>query len=635
MATIVDPDGLRDADVDSDQNIFINTALRTVTVRNNELSSNPNKGPVLDNTGVTKQALYSFFKKQWKDDPNGKNLIAYPFPLVAITPEQFEWRFGWAPAEDSSRNLMRTAGWREFAIDNSTLKRQYVGAISLGNIDGDQNQDNLDGSGDNDIAYYAFFDSADGTSTAGPINFDFPGEVNQAVLTYKDSDADGTAEIDRRGDILRLFIRTEGKTYGQQDTVQIGLSAGTQLPFNTQRFPLFEGDDINATITDAVIDANSGAGAKYNHITGPQISYKDTSVLSDTLYATDLFGGPYPFGVVVTNQDGTGSGELGNQDLYSWIQYKLRQDSDIEQEAGTVKNGKLADQLSEFVGSTLKTRRVTNIDQGGAITGVAISPVATADINNVAFLSDSAGQPDRAFPFSAGVTISFSQDILDDSAEAKVFPFFTYTREYSGNIVIADVGPSATQVGQDSANFSLSGFSVTPVNRPQNPEGLNPSVDADAYFRLTGATADGNNTIWRINVLTDSSTFSAYTLDDDPTPANAGSFSGSIRNHPINSPGSVKLDSAGEDVENTGTDATLAPTNLSSGNYTFSFAFDENTQKDRKGKDATDAETVAVTIRALGLENGSWVEATGTIARENNNSFSVVSAVERNYNDPE
>ena len=38
MATIIDPDLLRDAATDSAQNIFISTALRTIKVRNNNAS---------------------------------------------------------------------------------------------------------------------------------------------------------------------------------------------------------------------------------------------------------------------------------------------------------------------------------------------------------------------------------------------------------------------------------------------------------------------------------------------------------------------------------------------------------------------------------------------------------------------
>ena len=81
MPTIVDPDGLFDNAVDSvGASIFIDTALRTIKIRNNSAAP---KGPTLDETGVTLQALYSFLKQEWKDDPNSKSLIAYPFPLVA------------------------------------------------------------------------------------------------------------------------------------------------------------------------------------------------------------------------------------------------------------------------------------------------------------------------------------------------------------------------------------------------------------------------------------------------------------------------------------------------------------------------------------------------------------------------
>lgn len=166
MATIIDPDFLLDAASDSAQNIYIDTGLRTIKVRNNSASGNANKGPVLDNTGVSLQALYSFLKEEWKDDPKNKNLINYPFPLVAITPEQFEFRFGWKPADDSSRSLIRTAGWREYAADNTTLNREYLGVITLGTIDGTQ-----DGGGDK--VYHAFFDSATLAPKSGAIDFQY------------------------------------------------------------------------------------------------------------------------------------------------------------------------------------------------------------------------------------------------------------------------------------------------------------------------------------------------------------------------------------------------------------------------------------------------------------------------------
>ena len=442
MALIVDPDNLLDAATDSSQNVFIDTANRTIKLRNN-VGSTPitDKGPELDNDGVTHQALYSFLKEEWKNDPKSKDLIAYPFPLIAITPEQFEWRFGWSPADDSSRSLLRTGGWREFDVDNSTLLRQYVGTVSLGNIQGSPREE--DTNVNQHTVYYAFFDSADGTSTAGPFDYDYAGEVNQAVEVYRDLNGDGTPDFERRGDILRLFIRSEpyvapqstsAWTFDQTATTDIGLAAGTQLPYNVQRFPLAEGIDLNikdrdgVSVTDAVIEAAEGVGGKYStQGDGPTIEYLDASVLSDTLgYTQDLLGGPYYYSVKI-NAD-----ELSNQEIYSWVQYNLRQDSDIEAAAGTVKTGKLQDELLRFVGSTLTSNRVTNIDRyanasqtsKGLLGGVALTSIRPADINNIELTDDSANA--FGFPFSATVTISFSNDILADSDEAKAFVYYDF-----------------------------------------------------------------------------------------------------------------------------------------------------------------------------------------------------------------
>ena len=640
MPTIVDPDNLFDTVVDSaGASIFIDTALRTIKIRNNSAAP---AGPTLDETGVTLQCLYSFLKEEWKDDPKSKDLIAYPFPLIAITPEQFEWRYGWSPADDSSRSLIRTAGWQEYGVDNSTLKRQYIGTISLGNIDGDQNQD---GAGDQDTVYYAFFDSADGTSTAGPFNYDFPGEVNQAVQIYDSADT----TKDFRGDILRLFIRQPLKTYDQTDTTDIGLSAGTQLGYNTQRFPLVEGQDLkllvaNGGVLDATIAANKGTNEKYNEETGPQITYLSSSVLSSTLgYAEDLLNPARPFGITIRSLNGTGSGSLTGLELYSWVQRQLRQDSDIEYEAGTAKIGRLQDELLAYVGDTLTTKRATNTDRYATDpnflkTGTAIINIAPSDINITQLRDDS--DVLQRFPFSTSIAISFSQDILDDGADASVFVFYDHTRAYSigdeiaTSIEIRDVGASGVQ---DSANFILSGTSFTPVNSVANSEGLNPSVDADAYFRtvLAAGTGANHNVIWKITANYDSDNFGAITIDDTQAPIDQtlNTSGDAIQLHPINSPGALLLDSAGTSSENLVAEAakgSLASGNLDGSNrFVFSYAFDNNTQKDRlKSAD------FVVNVRALGLGSGQWVQTTSTITNVNTNTISVVSPVERNYNNP-
>ena len=671
-ALIVDPDNLQDAGTDSANNIFIDTANRTILIRNNEASGNANKGPVLSANGVTHQALYSFLKEQWKDDPKSKGLINYPFPLIAITPEQFEWRYGWRPADDTSRSLIRTGGWREYAINNSSLLREYIGTISLGNIEGTAREE--DAGVNQHKVYYAFFDATTKAPVTAAIgatarDYTYSGEVNEAVQTYLDSNGDGTPFYDYRSNILRLFIRSQpfqapnagvAYTFDQTDTVDIGISAGATLPYNTQRFPLVEGQDLKINVTDAVIDANQNTNEKYAAKTGPSIEYLAVSEASNTFgYGEDLFGGPFNYGIKVNAQDGTGTGSLTNQEVYSWTQYSLRQDSDIELATGTVKIGKLQDELFEFVGDTLTTKLSTNLDQSGTKTGVAITNINGNDINLTQLRDDNGTL--QAFPFSTNISITFSQDILDDSSTAKAFVFYDYTREYAvgaeltTSITVAgtgaggNVGASVSQsvATQDSATITFANSTFTPLLTaaagPRNPEGLDAATEADAYFRisLNAGSGTNHNTIMRVTKIYDSNTFSAITLDDDQTIENAvHSTSGdAILTHPINSPAALILDSAGATTENNvaqRAETTLANANLiASTRYEFSYAFDNNSQKDRRKKFTPDeADNVDVVIRALGLKTGTWAEATGTITKQNTNAFSLVSPVERNYSNP-
>jgi len=636
MATIIDPDFLTDSASNkvsaTGPNVFINTANRTIRLNNGQDGTDTNaSGALLNEDGVSMQALYSFLKQQWKDDPVNKQLIAYPFPLIAITPEQFEFRYGWKMSDDSSRDLIRFGGWREYAENNTTLNREYLGVVSLGNIDGVQT--GTIGATDQDLVYYAFFDSATNGPKSGALNFSFPGEVNQAINTYING---GT---DYRGDILRLFIREEGKTYDQTDTRDIGIAAGSVLPYNTQRFPLVEGQDLNVSITDANLRLNTNNRYDSADNAGPKIIYRTNTIEQSNLgYTKPLTGGTANFGVVIDAVAGDGGANLGAQELYSWVQFRLRSDLNIEDSAGASKIGKLQDELLEFVGPTLKTKNVTNIDGGGI--GVAIQNFLSTDVNNLVF-RDNAGA-ERSFPFTANGSISFSNEIKLDSSSAKFFVYYDYTRAYGGGssqIDIANVGPAAGNSALDSANITLTGFSGTTglAANPITTGGIDAGTEGDNYIRLGGFTSvPGNNdTILKVIGTTGTDFLRVNTIDDVDLGAETkvGAF---LYTHPLNSPGSLLVDSAGTAVENTGgITATLAPANLSGAGETFSFAYDYdgNSQKDRRT--SADAVDPAIVIRAIGLENGNWVELGGQIIdRVDNQSYSVISAVERNYSNP-
>ena len=163
---IIDPDQITDGD-----EATITTAGRTIAI---DPVGGTNMGAAAD--GIAEQALYSWGKEEWKDDPNVKSLMAHPFPFIAITPEQFEWVKNWVPANSITRKAIRTGGWKEIDSDNGDqIKAEYMGAVSLGTFLTPAT----------DKAWYNTGD--DPTNTTSTIDFDFAGPVNESILIYEEN----------------------------------------------------------------------------------------------------------------------------------------------------------------------------------------------------------------------------------------------------------------------------------------------------------------------------------------------------------------------------------------------------------------------------------------------------------------
>ena len=339
MALIIDPD-----DLNQGTEVTINTTAKTIAL---------NVAGNLSNDGATGQAFYSFLKEEWKNDAA---LIAYNFPMVSITPEQFEFVEGWTPANDTTRNLLRNAGWREINASD-VLEREYMGVISLGNIDATS------------TAYYAF------SSDTAKTDFDFTGPVNQAIQTFGNA---SNGNFDKRSDTLTVYIRSQGKTYANATSSSIGLTA---LNYIANRFPLAEGVDSKISASDSTISTT----APY---TGMSITYGATTLT--------IGGTSYNFNILVDGNSGT------TQQIYEFVQYSLRQSSDIDAGAGA-QVGQLANDLLKFEGDTLKTTQ-----------GVAIDEYQSADRNNLVFTDT--GGTERTFPFLATGTILFNANLQGDSA---------------------------------------------------------------------------------------------------------------------------------------------------------------------------------------------------------------------------
>jgi hypothetical protein len=453
MALIIDPDFL-----DQGFEVTINTTNRTFTL---------NEERNLDSDGVTLQALYSFFKEEWKNDPL---LIPFPFPMIAITPEQFEFVEDWEPANDATRKLIRRGGWAEVGT-GGVRKREYLGVITLGNIDV------------GDTVYYAF------ASDTSKTDFTYDGPVNEAIQIFGNAT---NGDFDNRNETLTLFIREQSKTYGQITTTEIGVA---EITYKVERFPLSEAPDLQIVSTDNEIETL----APY---TGMSIEF--FALAQNKLMGTNS----YDFGVVVDANGGT------SQQVYNFIQYSLRQDSNINIGIATV-NGLLADAMAVFVGDRLDTLFVTNVAGGGS--GIFIDDLSAVSINDVRYIDNLSIY--RTFPFVAAGVLNFSDTL---------------------------------------------------------------QVDPDAVYRMFFST----------NPAGDFGTDDAILVNDaDGTPI-SGDITGQA-------------------------------------SVSFTFDYDGNIQGGR-----TPETNAAVTVVAIGLQNASYVLATGVVARSTANSITLVSPLERNYLNP-
>lgn len=597
MALIIDPDSLNQG-----TEVTINTGARTVTL---SVAGN------LSADGVTHKALYSFLKEEWKNDAN---LIEHPFPCQPITDEQFEWGVaggvfnGWKLANDSSRNLIRTAGWREYDSSGSTL-REYAGIITLGSV------------GATDQLYHQ---QADGGAAA---NFTYDGALNEPLQIFGDS---SNGNFNRRG-YLKIFARVQGKVYDQSELADIGV---TSLTYQAYRFPLSNSTDLNISTADSGIDANSDGSPDVSPFSNVTVTYLAgvgfSTWAGSTVYPansvvqssggrwfittaggtsagddSDLAGGSdtgitwtaytgerqigtsyYAFNKIIDANNGTAA--ITRAQIYEVIQYLLRQDIDIDAGSGTV-TGETADLLLEFVGDNLITR-----------TGVYIDDFNANDTNNI--VPRDIGGTQRAFPFTASLTIAFNANLVSDgSAIYRVF--FSYLNQQT-----------ATDVAISSASGVGATISTTNINLS--------AIANNDYFTLEGFSNVANNGIWQATSSESSNAITANKIFPAVNPVNeTAGESITFEYKPFGTADAVLVD------DNTGTDIAG---NISASSVTVSYDYDANVQRGS----GTAGTLVPITVVGIGLSTAQYIIAEGEIARSNANSVTLVSPLERNYQNP-
>jgi len=303
--------------------------------------------------GVTLQALYSKFVSLWETTAYNK----YEFPMYAIDALSGQFQFGtdgqtfsgWKPANDATRQGLRDGGWSEFS-SAGVLNRQYVGIVSLGDVN---------------TGAQLYYQKTNGGTSA---NFTFTDEVNEGIQVFGDA---SNGNFDSRT-YFKGYVREQGKKYKDSILADTGKTATGAYIVNLL---LSNEDDLKIQDNDAAVAAN----APYTSIDVEYFGVDQNRTIG---------GVSYPFRTII---DGAGATA---EEIYTKIQYLLRQSSDIDSGAGTV-TGSTASLLLNFVGDTLITT-----------TGVYIDNYDTNDVNRLVF-TDKNGVT-RTEPFTATGNLNFN-----------------------------------------------------------------------------------------------------------------------------------------------------------------------------------------------------------------------------------
>lgn len=580
MATIVDPDNLRLSSQASsgipDGEVYVDPTTSPPTIE--LISTTEWAGSNFTNAeGVSLQALYSFLKEQWKTNAT---FIKYEFPMEAITAEQFEFINNWEPLNDTVRSYIRTGGWTEKDA-TGTAKQTWMGVITLGNIELSQ------------TAYYAWFDPDAPAFLTSAANFTYSGPVNEAVKIFGDLTH---GNFNYTTEQLYVYIRPNttggsgsvvGYSYNSSNTAAIGSAGG--VTYQVYRFPLSTSVDLSLTLTDAEITSLETAK-------GLQITYGTPGTYASSILPIELQGGPYNFAVLINSTTGDGA-SLTPSEVYNWVQYKLRQDANID--TGASVNGKLAEALVTFVGPVLETFAID-----GGTEGVLIDNINTGETANFKFRDDT--NTLRPFPTVAAGKIAFNNNLINDPS-TKYWMFYT-TANAGANVY---PGANALLV-PDYNGVNITGDLHNVIATPATGSATDTDGSTTAgSFVLTSSLAGWTATDYDDKILVVT------------TGANAGYY-----NIVTNGTDSITVDSA---FEATDAAMTFEVRNRNTlGEITWDFNYDSGATRG----DGNASNPAPVSVVALGLDTAQYVSADFTIQGTSGQSFSIVAALERNYADP-
>lgn len=412
-------------------------------------------GNLVAKDGATWQAVYSKLVDLWATSTYQDS----PFPMNAIDAESGQYQIGidaggnangWRWLNDTVRSYLRDGGAEEYNATGG-LGRIYVSAIGLGSVNSGSQ------------LYYQTVDG--GTAT----NFTYDDQCNEMIQVFGDSAEDaGTTDFDTRT-FFKAYVREEAKKYSDSILVDTGKTSTGAIIRN---FLLSNEDDLK--ITD--VDANVSSLAKF---TGIGIEYFAAN-------QTRSIGG--------TNRNFKRIINGNNQsleDIYTRVQFQLRQSGDIDDGAGTI-NGNTADLLLNFVGDELQTT-----------TSVYIDNILPTDSNRIVFKDD--GGINRINPFESAGIMNFNAVMVDGSDSS-------YRLMYTAPVgALNDYGESGAITVNDASGAPITGtISATTLafTFDYDNDAVGGAAGTDKAVTLIGINPNGSKFAVGTGVLTKSKAIS-------------------------------------------------------------------------------------------------------------------------------
>jgi len=361
MAKITDPDSLT---------YIVNGSPSTEMLR---ITTSTKKiklvatGALVAKDGVTGQCLFSKLKEIIKAS---SLLISVPLPIrEMIHDESMELINGWEFEDTTTLKMIRDCGVAYVHATTGLPTAMFACLVSLGPV----------------ATGAPYFTQSSSTSaTTGSfthVNIGTTFGVNELVQIYSDTDGNGTPDYDYRA-YVKVFLREQGYTYDEASNADIGYPTLTYKKYN---FPITHSVDAGVTKSDVTVAAYTGMTITWGAITGVYLGAN----------------GPYAYHVDINGNTHT------HDEIYSWVQYKLRQSGDIDA-SGTTRNGYVTPALVFMDGAVLKTKYQT------AYGGVHISNLSATSYNFVAEADDT--QAYRTYPLSVSVVCEFDSYLQGDAA---------------------------------------------------------------------------------------------------------------------------------------------------------------------------------------------------------------------------